>query len=121
MNEHVDISNPDWAADFRAFDRQLRAAPLIVLANPTTPGPCLPCAPASTAPDNPPAEGEAPGVPRHILVTHAVGRGRVALHNGQVVTLVGIEHGATAHVIDDRYRHHRIPTTQIAYTIGAPL
>ena len=131
MNEHVSTSHPDWHGDFRAFDRQLRRAPLLVLANPTTPGSSLPCATASTAPV-PPAEGETPGrlSPRWDLVAHAKQRGRVALHDGQIVTLLGVERRARDEHGDHFTGRARIQTAtgdrrtigipEIAYTIKEP-
>lgn len=126
MNEHVSRAHPDFGADFRAFDAQLRRAPLLVLANPSSAGDASP-APhqASTAQ---PTQGEAPGRPSNkALIAHAANRGRVALHDGRIVTLLGIggtgptgaRRYTTAHVIDDIHRHHRITPAQIAYLIGA--
>ena len=105
MNEYVSTAHPDWAADARSHARQARNAPVLDLTKPAVQGPT-------------PAQ----------LIEHAASRGRVALHDGRIVTLIGVGgYGSgsrrvytTAHVLDDRYRHHHITPAQISHLIGTP-
>lgn len=121
MNEHVSRAHPDFGADFRAFDAQLTAAPLLVLASPSSAGDASPApCKASTAL---PTQGEAPGRPTDPYIAHAARRGRVGLWDRREATLIAAKGrlGSNKALVEfDDGTKKFVAISLIAALIGAP-